>query len=129
MNNLNKPTRKERKQNRKKLNRKAIRKRREVKFDIDHLIARSMWGSEFKWNKKYWNAMKHRWKHLHHWNDLPHQQIINSIDYNKQAFLEEHIEEFKSLISQIVDEFLKEWKLYDKRCFKNNKPPKTIKKD
>ena len=23
----------------------------------------------------------------------------------------------------------KEWKLYDKRCFKNNKPPKTIKKD
>jgi hypothetical protein len=42
MNNLNKPTRKERKQNRKKLNRKAIRKRREVKFDIDHLIARSM---------------------------------------------------------------------------------------
>ena len=118
-------TRKERKKLRKK-NKRVNKVRKEIKTDIDHLIARWNNGSEHWLNKKRVNILKHRAKHQIFDILLPHEQIIEQLRYNYNT-LNTHTRDL--MIEEIVGviEYYMKWnEFYNKKCFKNDNPPKKI---
>lgn len=100
-----------------------------VKTDTEHLNAKSRWWSnsiEFNLQESR-SKVDHILKHQYFWNKLLHEQLKQVMWDNYKVMHRETRDIIVNAINHILWYFIKKWKFYDERWFRNPKYiPKTL---
>lgn len=98
-----------------------------ITTNTEHLNPRSRWWSNHRNNLKESNIKEHQDKHRYLWNKLLHEQVKQVIWDNFSVMHEETRNTVVKAINHILEYFIKKWKFYNPKTFKNpHFIPKTI---
>ena len=98
-----------------------VRTKANAQPPVHHKIARQYgWTNHFD-NKITLKRIEHQWLHNYHWNNLPHESILQILDDTWRAFNNV----FRDNLNNLIQEYDIE-EIYNEKCLDLNKHYKQL---